>query len=83
MTFAKAGMQESDLAAHFAYLTTLEGSQRPAYEPVVASGCAIPIEFSVCDAQPRQSQWSGNPLHDQHCGVGEPRNGSHRRWVRA
>ena len=38
MRFAKAGGTENALAAHFEYQCTLEGAERPAYVPVVASG---------------------------------------------
>ncbi|KXN84216.1 Intermediate cleaving peptidase 55 [Leucoagaricus sp. SymC.cos] len=38
MRFAKPGLSEAALAAHFEYLCALQGSQRPAYVPVVASG---------------------------------------------
>lgn len=40
MRFAESGGTESALAAHFEYLCALEGAERPAYVPVVASGCA-------------------------------------------
>ncbi|KAI0773692.1 peptidase M24, structural domain-containing protein [Fomes fomentarius] len=38
MRFTKPGMSEHVVAAHFEYLCAREGSQRPAYVPVVASG---------------------------------------------
>ncbi|KAJ7087306.1 peptidase M24 [Mycena belliarum] len=38
MRFARPGLSEAALAAHFEYLCSLAGSQRPAYVPVVASG---------------------------------------------
>ncbi|KAF8211671.1 peptidase M24 [Mycena galopus ATCC 62051] len=38
MRFARPGLSEGALAAHFEYLSALAGSQRPAYVPVVASG---------------------------------------------
>jgi intermediate cleaving peptidase 55 len=38
MRFARPGLSESALAAHFEYICALEGAQRPAYVPVVASG---------------------------------------------
>ncbi|KAG2014041.1 peptidase M24 [Coprinopsis cinerea AmutBmut pab1-1] len=38
MRFAEPGKCESHLAAHFEYMCALNGSQRPAYVPVVASG---------------------------------------------
>lgn len=41
MKFARPGTPESALAAHFEYLCALSGAQRPAYVPVVASGCAL------------------------------------------
>ncbi|XP_006459791.1 hypothetical protein AGABI2DRAFT_219147 [Agaricus bisporus var. bisporus H97] len=38
MLFSRPGLSESALAAHFEYLCALQGAQRPAYVPVVASG---------------------------------------------
>ena len=38
MRFTEPGMSEHVVAAHFEYLCAREGSQRPAYVPVVASG---------------------------------------------
>jgi len=38
MRFARPGLSEHVLAAHFEYLCAREGAQRPAYVPVVASG---------------------------------------------
>ncbi|KAI0751632.1 peptidase M24, structural domain-containing protein [Daedaleopsis nitida] len=38
MRFTEPGMSEHAVAAHFEYLCAREGSQRPAYVPVVASG---------------------------------------------
>lgn len=38
MRFTRPGLSEAALAAHFEYLCSLAGSQRPAYVPVVASG---------------------------------------------
>ncbi|KAI0734915.1 peptidase M24 [Fomitopsis betulina] len=38
MRFARPGLSEHVLAAHFEYLCARDGSQRPAYVPVVASG---------------------------------------------
>ncbi|KAF5364376.1 hypothetical protein D9756_000893 [Leucocoprinus leucothites] len=38
MRFAKPGLSEAALAAHFEYICAIQGSQRPAYVPVVASG---------------------------------------------
>ncbi|KAJ7122944.1 peptidase M24 [Mycena epipterygia] len=38
MRFARPGLSEGALGAHFEYLCSLAGSQRPAYVPVVASG---------------------------------------------
>jgi len=40
MRFARPGMSEGVLAAHFEYICALGGAQRPAYVPVVASGYA-------------------------------------------
>ena len=38
MRFTEPGKSEHAVAAHFEYLCAREGSQRPAYVPVVASG---------------------------------------------
>ncbi|KAF7982312.1 hypothetical protein HWV62_28998 [Athelia sp. TMB] len=38
MRFTRPGLSESAVAAHFEYICSLAGSQRPAYVPVVASG---------------------------------------------
>ncbi|KZP15097.1 peptidase M24 [Athelia psychrophila] len=38
MRFTQPGLSESAAAAHFEYLCSVAGSQRPAYVPVVASG---------------------------------------------
>ncbi|KAL1749162.1 peptidase M24, structural domain-containing protein [Schizophyllum fasciatum] len=38
MRFTQPGMNESQLAAHFAYMCAMRGAQRQAYVPVVASG---------------------------------------------
>lgn len=38
MRFTQPGFSEAAIAAHFEYLCALEGAQRPAYVPVVASG---------------------------------------------
>lgn len=38
MAFANPNRSEADLAAHFEYHCALDGSERPAYVPVVASG---------------------------------------------
>ncbi|KAL7417248.1 peptidase M24 [Mrakia frigida] len=38
MGFASSSRSEADLVAHFEYICALEGSERPAYVPVVASG---------------------------------------------
>lgn len=38
MRFTSPGISESALAAHFEYICALQGSQRLAYVPVVASG---------------------------------------------
>lgn len=38
MRFARPGLSESALAAHFEYLCSMSGAQRMAYVPVVASG---------------------------------------------
>ena len=41
MRFTEPGMSEHVVAAHFEYLCAREGSQRPAYVPVVASGYVL------------------------------------------
>ncbi|TFK43119.1 peptidase M24 [Crucibulum laeve] len=47
MRFTRPGLPESALAAHFEYLCALEGAQRPAYVPVVASGAnALIIHYT-------------------------------------
>ncbi|KAJ6543936.1 peptidase M24 [Mycena capillaripes] len=47
MRFARPGLSEAALAAHFEYLCSLAGSQRPAYVPVVASGAnALIIHYT-------------------------------------
>lgn len=46
MRYAKAGQLESQLVAHFEYQTALQGSSRPAYVPVCASGTqALTIHY--------------------------------------
>lgn len=47
MRFARPGMTESKLAAHFEYTCAMGGAQRPAYVPVVASGAnALIIHYT-------------------------------------
>ncbi|KAJ6567398.1 peptidase M24 [Mycena vulgaris] len=47
MRFTRPGLSEAALAAHFEYLCSLAGSQRPAYVPVVASGAnALIIHYT-------------------------------------
>ncbi|KAJ7229152.1 peptidase M24 [Mycena pura] len=47
MRFARPGLSEAALAAHFEYLCSLAGSERPAYVPVVASGAnALIIHYT-------------------------------------
>lgn len=43
MRLSEPGLSEADLAAHFEYICARGGSQRPAYVPVVASGCVIAL----------------------------------------
>ena len=38
MRFTQPGVSEHALASHFEYLCAINGAQRPAYVPVVASG---------------------------------------------
>ena len=47
MRFTEPGMSEHAVAAHFEYLCAREGSQRPAYVPVVASGYGLHVARSV------------------------------------
>ena len=47
MRFAKPGMSEGVLAAHFEYLCALGGAQRPAYVPVVGSGYDSMLFFLI------------------------------------
>lgn len=50
MRFAEPGRTEAQLAAHFEYICALDGSQRPAYVPVVASGAnALVIHYTNND----------------------------------
>ncbi|VDC01149.1 unnamed protein product [Peniophora sp. CBMAI 1063] len=50
MRFAEPGRSELQLQAHFEYLCAREGSQRPAYVPVVASGAnALVIHYTKND----------------------------------
>lgn len=47
MAFASSSRSEADLVAHFEYNSALEGSERPAYVPVVASGAnALVIHYT-------------------------------------
>jgi hypothetical protein len=47
MRFTEPGMSEADLQAHFEYMCSRWGAQRPAYVPVVASGCVTLIAGSL------------------------------------
>jgi len=50
MRFTEPNMSEHTIAAHFEYLCAREGSQRPAYVPVVASGAnALTIHYTAND----------------------------------
>ncbi|KAG9092558.1 hypothetical protein FRC06_011883 [Ceratobasidium sp. 370] len=50
MRFAKSAKSEAQLAAHFEYLCAVQGAQRPAYVPVVASGAnALIIHYTNND----------------------------------
>jgi intermediate cleaving peptidase 55 len=50
MHFASSSRSEADLEAHFQYVCSLEGSERPAYIPVVASGAnALVIHYTRND----------------------------------
>jgi hypothetical protein len=46
MRFARPGIPEGSLAAHFEYLCSLSGAQRMAYVPVVASGSVYPFPIT-------------------------------------
>ena len=50
MRFTQVGMSEHALASHFEYLCALNGAQRPAYVPVVASGfvTVCSLHMAVC-----------------------------------
>ncbi|KZV93997.1 Creatinase/aminopeptidase [Exidia glandulosa HHB12029] len=51
MCYAKPGLGEAQLEAHFAYLCARDGAQRPAYVPVVASGAnALAIHYVANNA---------------------------------
>ncbi|PAV20579.1 peptidase M24 [Pyrrhoderma noxium] len=57
MRFAQPGMSEYALAAHFEYACALDGSQRPAYVPVVASGAnALIIHYTSNDQRIRDNE---------------------------
>ena len=58
MRFARPGLSEGALAAHFEYICALQGAQRPAYVPVVASGYA----FNVCVSISSDDGFSANSL---------------------
>lgn len=50
MKFARPDLPEAHLQAHFEYISALEGSERPAYVPVVASGAnGLVIHYTVND----------------------------------
>ncbi|KAG8739552.1 hypothetical protein FRC10_005462 [Ceratobasidium sp. 414] len=50
MRFAQSAKSEAQLAAHFEYLCALQGAQRPAYVPVVATGAnALIIHYTNND----------------------------------
>jgi intermediate cleaving peptidase 55 len=50
MRFAEPGASEAHLVAHFEYICSLAGSQRPAYLPVVASGAnSLVIHYTEND----------------------------------
>lgn len=47
MRYTRVGMPESSVAAHFEYLCSVAGAERPAYVPVVASGAnALIIHYT-------------------------------------
>ncbi|KAH8115779.1 peptidase M24 [Phellopilus nigrolimitatus] len=57
MRFTEPGMPESALSAHFEYICALNGSQRPAYVPVVASGAnALIIHYTSNDQVVRDGE---------------------------
>ncbi|KAJ3479046.1 hypothetical protein NLI96_g9335 [Meripilus lineatus] len=48
MRFTNPDMSEHNIASHFEYLCAMQGSQRPAYVPVVASGAnALTIHYTA------------------------------------
>ena len=47
MRFTQPGFSEASVAAHFEYICALEGAQRPAYVPVVASGSVFHCYLSA------------------------------------
>lgn len=50
MRFTEPGLSEGHLAAHFEYQCALQGSERPAYVPVVASGAnSLVIHYTSND----------------------------------
>ncbi|KAH7344152.1 peptidase M24 [Rhizoctonia solani] len=52
MRFASTAETEAQLAAHFEYVCALQGAQRPAYVPVVASGAnALAIHYTNNDCR--------------------------------
>ncbi|KAL6304156.1 peptidase M24, structural domain-containing protein [Sparassis latifolia] len=57
MRFAQPDMSEHVIAAHFEYLCAREGSLRPAYVPVVASGAnALTIHYTANDQLVRDGE---------------------------
>ncbi|KAG9091321.1 hypothetical protein FS749_016635 [Ceratobasidium sp. UAMH 11750] len=57
MRFAKSAKSEAQLAAHFEYLCAMQGAQRPAYVPVVASGAnALIIHYTNNDCLLKQGE---------------------------
>ncbi|CUA69292.1 X-Pro aminopeptidase [Rhizoctonia solani] len=57
MRFASLAATEAQLAAHFEYLCALEGAQRPAYVPVVASGInALAIHYTNNDCRLKERE---------------------------
>lgn len=72
MRAAQAGRAESQLVAEFEYRCALEGAERPAYVPVVASG-SVRRSAQYRHTDEGQRQRIGNPLHEQRLPVRQGR----------
>lgn len=64
MRVAREGMPEARLQTEFEYLCGIEGSQRPAYVPVVASGAnALVVHYTTNDCVVDNGDVSSSPLY--------------------